>query len=70
MAYLAMYVALCLAAAGVGFHLGHLPTAVLLAISALVAAAFWIWGLRQNQQAMKFLKWLQANRHHVEANSR
>lgn len=66
MAYLAMYVLLCLAAAGVEFHLGHLPTAVLLAIAALMAAALWIWGLRENQQAMKFLKWLQANRHHVE----
>ncbi len=66
MAYLAMYVLLCLAAAGFEFHLGHLPTAVLLAIFALLAAAFWGWGLRENQRAMEFLKWLRANRHHVE----
>ncbi len=66
MAYLAIYVLFFLSEALVEYRLGHLPKAVLLAIGALLAAASWGWGLRENQQAIHLLKWLQANQHHVE----
>lgn len=66
MAYLAIYVLFFLSGALVEYRLGRLPTAVVLAIGSLLAAASWGWGLRENQQAIHLLKWLQANQHHVE----